>query len=481
MTTEYEPVIGLEVHLQLSTKTKAFCGCSTVFGSIPNSQTCPICLGLPGSLPVLNKEALKLALKSALALNCRIRDVLKFDRKHYYYPDLPKNFQISQYDMPLSYAGFLDIESAGAKKKINIRRIHLEEDAGKLLHPEGAAYSLVDYNRSGMPLLEIVSEPGINSPDEAYSYLTLLKSILEYCEVSSCDMEKGTLRCDANLSLRPKGTLGLGVKVEVKNLNSFKAVRSALSYEILRQKKALSSNEKIAQETRLWDDAKGATAILRSKEEAHDYRYFPEPDLVPFNIPNDEIESARRLLPELPYIKQARFVSQFGLSEYDARVLTQDKTTSIFFEECLKHVDDAKAVSGWITTELQSEANLRKKSLPELGLKPEPFCELIRMIKNGALSRLRGKDVLTEMIDKGLSAKEVVASKGLSQVSDENELEAIAEKVITENAKAVADFAAGKENAIAFLVGQLMRKSQGKANPKIAGEILRRKLEGGNK
>ncbi|MBI4335516.1 MAG: Asp-tRNA(Asn)/Glu-tRNA(Gln) amidotransferase subunit GatB, partial [Candidatus Omnitrophica bacterium] len=252
MTTEYEPVIGLEVHLQLATKTKAFCGCSTAFGSIPNSQTCPVCLGFPGSLPVLNKEALKFALKSALALNCKIRDVLKFDRKHYYYPDLPKNFQISQYDMPLSYAGFLDIETAGVKKRINIRRIHLEEDAGKLTHPEGAAYSLVDYNRSGMPLLEIVSEPDINSPEDAYSYLTLLKSVLEYCEVSSCDMEKGTLRCDANLSLRPKGTSGLGVKVEVKNLNSFKAVRSALSYEVERQNKALLSKEKISQETRLW-------------------------------------------------------------------------------------------------------------------------------------------------------------------------------------------------------------------------------------
>lgn len=475
---EYEPVIGLEVHLQLATRTKAFCGCNNAFGNPPNSQTCPVCLGFPGSLPVLNKEALKLALKSALALNCKIRDVLKFDRKHYYYPDLPKNFQISQYDMPLSYAGFLDIAFGGLKKRINIRRIHLEEDAGKLVHPEGSDFSLVDYNRAGVPLLEIVSEPDMNFPDEAYAYLSLLKMVLEYCDVSSCDMEKGTLRCDANLSLRPKGTKGLGVKVEVKNMNSFKAVRAALSYEIERQNRALSSNERIPQETRLWDDAKGITASLRSKEEAHDYRYFPEPDLVPFSVPEEEVEAARRMIPELPYAKEARFISQYNLSAYDAQILTQDKGVSLFFEECIKYLNDPKEVSNWIAKELQSQLNLRKKVVSELGLKPASLCELIKMVQDGSLSRLRAKDVLSEMIDKGTSARSVVDSKGISQVSDEGELEALADSVIAENEKAVSDYASGKEGAVAFLVGQLMKKSKGRANPKLTGDVLRRKLGG---
>ncbi|MDP3142423.1 MAG: Asp-tRNA(Asn)/Glu-tRNA(Gln) amidotransferase subunit GatB, partial [Candidatus Omnitrophota bacterium] len=345
---ELETVIGLEVHLQLATITKAFCGCSTAFGSTPNSQTCPVCLGFPGSLPVLNKKYLEFAMKVALALNCQIRDFVKFDRKNYYYPDLPKNYQISQYDMPLSTDGYVEINSEGSLKRIRIKRVHMEEDAGKLIHEDIRDASLVDFNRSGMPLLEIVSEPDLSSPEEAQEYLTTLKLTLKYLDVSDCDMEKGSLRCDANISLREKGQKELGVKTELKNMNSFKAVKVALGFEVNRQAEMISKGEKIIQDTRLWDTEKEVTVSMRSKEEAHDYRYFPEPDLVPFIIPKEEIEVAKRSLPELPQQRLIRFEKDYQLSGDDSFALVQDRELANYFEDCVKLYVQPKQICNWL-------------------------------------------------------------------------------------------------------------------------------------
>lgn len=469
---QYETVIGLEVHVHLKTKTKAFCGCSTEFGQDPNSQTCPVCLGLPGSLPVLNKRALELTIKTALALDCKVNNYLKFDRKNYYYPDLPKNYQISQYDMPISSNGFIILSSG---KKIKIRRAHLEEDAGKLIHETDS--SLVDYNRSGMPLLEIVSEPDINSPDEAYEYLTNLKLILQYIGVSDCDMEKGTLRCDANISLRKMGDKELGVKTELKNMNSFKAVKEALQFEINRQAEALNNGERIIQDTRLWDGQKEITVSMRSKEEAHDYRYFPEPDLVPFSIEQNFIDQIKKEIPELPQARASRFIKDLQLSEYDANVIIQDKALADYFEECAKLYKNAKNISNWLLGAVSSEINSRKASIQELKLKPEDLVGLIEEVDNATVSNLAAKEILTLMIDSGKSASAIISEKGLAQVSDEGELGRLADEAIKENSKSVEDYKAGKENALMFLVGQVMKKSKGKANPKVVGEILRGKLK----
>jgi aspartyl-tRNA(Asn)/glutamyl-tRNA(Gln) amidotransferase subunit B len=469
---KYETVIGLEVHVHLKTKTKAFCGCSTEFGREPNSQTCPVCLGLPGSLPVLNKKALELTIKTALALNCKVNNFLKFDRKNYYYPDLPKNYQISQYDMPISSNGFINL--AGGKK-IRIRRAHLEEDAGKLIHEKD--YSLVDYNRCGIPLLEIVSEPDINSPDEAYEYLTNLKLILQYIGVSDCDMEKGTLRCDANISLRKLGAKELGVKTELKNMNSFKAVKEALQFEIERQTQALNNGERIIQDTRLWDSEKQITTSMRSKEEAHDYRYFPEPDLVPFQIDDKLIEQIKKEIPELPQDRSQRFIMNYGLSEYDTKVIMQDKAMADYFEDCAKLYKNAKQVSNWITGAIFSELNARKLSICELKLRPKSLIELIEQVDKAVISNLKAKEILTLMLDTGKSSVEIIKEKGLAQVSDESELEKFAKEVIFENKNVAQDYKNGKENAIMFLVGQVMKKSKGRANPKIVMEILKERLK----
>ncbi|MCQ9208890.1 MAG: Asp-tRNA(Asn)/Glu-tRNA(Gln) amidotransferase subunit GatB, partial [Omnitrophica bacterium] len=353
----YKVVIGLEVHVHLATLTKCFCSCSTEFGQRPNSQTCPVCLGFPGSLPVLNEQTLKLAIKAALALDCRISKFIKFDRKNYFYPDLPKNFQISQYDLPLSHDGALSIDTETGTKKIRIRRAHLEEDAGKLVHPEKARESLVDFNRSGMPLLEIVTEPDISSPEEAYEYLSRLKTILEYLEVSDCNMEEGSLRCDANISLMPKGAKRYGKKVELKNMNSFKGVKQALGYEVRRQQRLLQKKKRVVQETRLWDTQRCETVSMRSKEEAHDYRYFPEPDLVPFILDDAYIQKIKESIPELPNEKRQRFLSQYKIPEYDAGVLTSDKYLADYFEQCVTLYSQPKIVSNWIMTELLSHLN----------------------------------------------------------------------------------------------------------------------------
>jgi len=473
----YETVIGLEVHLQLATKTKAFCGCSTKFGQTPNSQTCPVCLGFPGSLPVLNEEAFKAALKTALALNCKIQKLIKFDRKNYYYPDLPKNFQISQYDMPLSYDGFIDIGvKDGAKKRIRIKRVHMEEDAGKLMHPEGERYSLVDYNRGGMPLLEIVTEPDINSPDEAYDYLTKLKSILEYLRVSDCDMEKGSLRCDANISIRPKGGKKLGTKVELKNMNSFKNVRSGLEYEVKRQESLIGEGGRIVQETRLWDADKLITKSMRVKEEAEDYRYFPEPDLVPFVVEKSDIEKIKKALPELPEARTGRFKSQFALSEYDAGVLTSQVDIAEYFEECVKLYPNPKTIANWIMGDIIALANDKALNIRELGFPAEALAGLLKMVDSGAISGKMAKDVLVEAIETRMSPDDIVRKNGLSQISDTGRIEEIIKLVLKKEEKSANDYKAGKRNAFTFLVGQVMKETKGKANPAIVNEILKKIL-----
>jgi len=472
----YETVIGLEVHLQLATQTKAFCACSTKFGQRPNSQTCPVCLGFPGSLPVLNEQAFHFAIKVALALNCRIQDLIKFDRKNYYYPDLPKNFQISQYDMPLSYDGFVHITSGGAPKKIRIKRVHLEEDAGKLIHPEGENYSLVDYNRTGMPLLEIVTEPDLSSPEETYDYLTKLKSILEYLKVSDCDMEKGSLRCDANISIRPKGSDKLGTKVELKNMNSFKNVKVALEYEVKRQNSCIEDGTKIFQETRLWDAAKQTTASMRLKEEAEDYRYFPEPDLVPFVVDKNVIAKISSGLPEMPQAKAERFASEYKLSSYDAAILTAQIDVADFFEEAVKIYPNPKVVANWLSGDIMAALNDKNIGIKDLGLSASALAGLLKMIESGAISGKMAKDVLKEAIATGTDPREIVQKKGLSQISDISKIEEIVDAVIGREAKSVNDYKSGKKNALTFLVGQIMKESRGKANPAIVNEILKKKL-----
>jgi len=473
----YETVIGLEVHLQLAARTKAFCGCSTKFGSPANSQICPVCLGFPGSLPVLNEEAFFFSIKVALALNCKIQDMVKFDRKNYYYPDLPKNFQISQYDMPLSYNGLVEIAAGDkARKKIRIKRVHMEEDAGKLIHPEGKSYSLVDYNRSGIPLLEIVTEPDMNSPDEAYDYLTRLKSILEYLKVSDCDMEKGSLRCDANISVRPIGSKQLGTKVELKNMNTFKGVRLALEYEAKRQVSALEGKGSIVQETRLWNAEKEVTVSMRTKEEAEDYRYFPEPDLVPFQPPGDMIKKARESLPELPEAKLNRFIKDFGLSEYAANVLTSQIDIADYFEECAKAYLDRKALANWITGDIMAALNEKNVNIKELGLSPAGLAGLLKMIDSGVISGKMAKDVLREAIETKIDPKEIVNSKGLSQITDRKLIEEIVDLIIKREEKSVKDYKAGKSNALTFLIGQIMKESKGKASPALVNEILKKRL-----
>ena len=474
---EFETIIGLEVHVHLKTKTKAFCGCSTEFGNDPNAQTCPVCLGLPGSLPVLNEKALEYAVKVALALDCSVQEFIKFDRKNYFYPDLPKNYQISQYDMPIGLNGFLEVDlDNGEKNKIRIRRVHLEEDAGKLIHKEDGAYSLVDYNRCGVALLEIVSEPDINSPQEAFEYLKNLKLIVQYLGVSDCDMEKGSLRCDANISLRPKGEKGLGVKTELKNMNSFKGVRVALEYEVKRQKELLSEGGKIVQETRLWDDNKELTISMRSKEEAHDYRYFPDPDLVPFTLSKEFIDKIRGEIPESPQQKKEKFLSDYGLTEKEADIIISDVNLCLFFERVVKIKPESKKIYNWLSGPVLAYANDRKKSIVDLSLGPKELIKLIQYVTEGKLSNLAAKDVLFGMLDEGKSVDVIIREKGLVQVSSEDELEKFVVKVIKENPKSVQDFLSGKENAVMFLVGQTMKLSKGKANPKIVKDILFRRL-----
>lgn len=471
----YEAVIGLEVHLHLKTRTKAFCGCSTEFGKEPNSQVCPVCLGFPGSLPVFNRLALDYAIKVALALGCTVQEYTKFDRKNYFYPDLPKNYQISQFDLPLSRDGFLEINQQEKIKRIGIRRVHIEEDAGKLIHKDEV--SLVDFNRTGIPLLEIVSEPDLNSAQEAYDYLVALKSLIEYLDVSDCDMEKGSLRCDANISLRKKGDK-LGTKIELKNMNSFKAVKDALDFEIGRQAELLDEGKGIIQETRLWDAKELKTMPMRTKEEAQDYRYFPEPDLPPFIIEHKKIEEIKKTIPELPRQKILRFMKDYGLSEYDAKILVLSKRNADYAEACLAayQEEDKKPVVNWLIGPLLSETNPRNCEIPDLGVSAQGLIELVSFVEKEEISNLSAKSVLTEMIKTGKAATVIIKEKNLSQISDSGALDGIIELVIKENPKSASDYKAGKSNALMFLVGQAMKKSQGKANPKVVQDILKRRL-----
>ncbi len=472
---ELETVIGLEVHLQLATETKLFCSCEIKFASEANSKVCPVCLGLPGSLPVINKKAIDYAVKVALALDCTIGEQVKFDRKNYYYPDLPKNYQISQYDMPLSYNGQIFIKSENKDKRIRIRRVHLEEDAGKLIHEK--EHSLVDYNRCGIPLLEIVSEPDLASVDETYDYLVSLKTLLKYLAVSDCDMEKGSLRCDANISLRVKGKKTLGVKTELKNMNSFKAVKAALEAEAKRQSRLIEEGKDIIQETLLWDEEKRITIPMRSKEEASDYRYFPEPDLVPFSIQEKLLKEIRNSLPELPQEKLKRIVKMYKLSRAEAQFLVIDQKLVQFFEDCNRCLSDAKSILNWIKGPLTYELNQRNKTINELSIKPEDFVNLIKLLKSEVLNNLSAKTVLTLMIDRKKTPEEIIKEENLAQVSDEESLLKLAQETILENKKSVESFLQGKEKALMFLVGQVMRKSKGKANPKKAKELLEHELK----
>ncbi len=474
---KYETVIGLEVHLQLSTRTKIFCGCANVFGRDANTQTCPVCLGLPGTLPVLNKMALEYALKIAIALDCQINSIIKFDRKNYYYPDLPKGYQISQYDKPVAYDGHVWMTTAdGRAKKIAIKRTHLEEDAGKLIHDERNNCSLVDYNRTGTPLMEIVSEPDLRSPQEAYDYLQALKLTLEYLRVSDCDMEKGSLRCDANVSIRAAGEKTFGTKTELKNMNSFKAVRAALEFEEKRQREVLDSGGRISQETRLWDEGKGVTVVMRSKEEAHDYRYFPEPDLVPFKVSGEIMEEVRRSIPELPRQKFERFIGEYGIPEYDARIIVSDQHLAHFFEACTKLYADTKKISNWLNGPLLQELNARKMNFSDITIKPEDLVAIIRQVDENVLSNLSAKETLKQVLNSGKDVAAVIRDAGLAQVSDSAALETIVDELIREHQNVVTQIREGKASAVGFLVGQAMRKSQGKANPKMLGEIIQRKL-----
>lgn len=473
---EYEVVIGLEVHAELLTDSKIFCSCTTEFGGAPNTHCCPVCLGLPGVLPVANKKAVELAVKAALALNCEIAGYSKFDRKNYFYPDLPKAYQISQYDLPLAVNGYVDIETEEGVKRIGIKRVHMEEDAGKLVHSEAGDYSLVDYNRTGVPLIEIVSEPDIRSSEEARLYLNKLKSILQYTEVSDCKMQEGSLRCDANISLRPKGSGEFGTKTELKNMNSFKAVQKALDYEIERQRKVLERGESVIQETRRWDESRGITVSMRSKEEAHDYRYFPEPDLPPVVIDREFVERIRASIPELSHERKRRYINEYGLPEYDAGVLTDSKKLSDFFEECVRKYPNAKVVSNWIMGELLGALNAEDKEIEDTPLTPDHLVEMFTLMDKGTISGKIAKTVFKEMFETGKKPAKIVEEKGLVQISDEGELEKIIDKVIQENPQSVEDYRNGKEKALGFLVGQVMKHTKGKANPQLVNKLLKGKL-----
>ncbi len=476
---KYETVIGLEVHVQLKTKSKLFCGCSIEFGAPPNTHTCPVCTGMPGVLPVVNRQAVEYAIKSALALNCQVLSRSIFARKNYFYPDLPKNYQISQYEEPLARNGYLEIGTGGGRKKVRIARINLEEDAGKLLHYVGSREiegSLVDFNRCGVPLLEIVSSPDITSPEEAYTYLTTLKNILRYLEVSDCDMEKGSLRCDANVSVRPAGKKELGVKAEVKNMNSFRAIQKALEYEVKRQIKALESKERIVQETRLWDEKKEKTHSMRSKEEAHDYRYFPEPDLVPLIVEKEWKENIKKTISELPDTRRERFMRDYKLSQYDAGVLTAEKALAEYFEQVVKAYNNPKVVTNWVTVELLGRLNAVNKGVEESPVSTGQLAELLKLIEKGIISGKIAKTVFEEMFNSGKNPQAIVREKKLVQITDEKEIGKIVEEVLKENPDAVKEYGKGKEKAIGHLVGQVMRKTRGKANPQLVNKILKDKL-----
>jgi aspartyl-tRNA(Asn)/glutamyl-tRNA(Gln) amidotransferase subunit B len=482
---KYEPVIGLEVHVQLLTNTKIFCGCSARFGDAPNSNVCPVCLGLPGTLPVLNKRVIEMAVRASLALNCTVHEHSRFARKNYFYPDLPKGYQISQYELPLATGGWIEIEHPrlgghdAARKRIGITRLHVEEDAAKNLH-EGFAQSAdkayIDYNRCGTPLCEIVSEPDIRTPEEAYAYLTTLRQIMLYTGVSDCNMEEGSLRCDANVSVRPRGSSAFGTKVEVKNLNSFRYLQKALEYEIERHIGVIESGGHISQETRLWNQPAGRTDSMRSKEKAHDYRYFPEPDLLPVHVSAAWREEIRRTLPELPEAKRTRFVSAYSITPYDAEVLTGTQALADYFEAVAKAGTSPKNAANWIQTELLRRLNDSGKEIDASPVSPAALAELIKLVESGQITGAIGKKVFATMFETRRAAAEIVAAEGFAQISDTSAIEKAARGVIEKNPDNVAKFKAGNEGVFKFFVGQVMRATRGQANPQAVNDILRKLL-----
>jgi len=475
----YEPVIGLEVHVQLQTRTKLFCGCSTEFGSAPNTQVCPVCLALPGALPVVNREAIELAVKAGLALNCRINPSSRFARKNYFYPDLPKGYQISQYDRPLAEHGWLDLPLDGGSQRIGITRVHLEDDAGKSIHEgyqDSDRYSYVDLNRSGVPLIEIVSEPDLRSSAEAYAYLTEMKLVLQYIGVSTCDMEKGRLRCDANVSVRPRGAEKLGTKTEVKNLNSFRYLQRALDYEIARQVAILDGGGTIPQETRLFNVETGETAAMRSKEHAHDYRYFPEPDLLPLAVSVERWGLIRAQLPELPGARRKRLVAQYGLPEYDAQVLTLTPALGDYFEEVARASGEPKLASNWVMGELTGALKAADLAIERSPVSAANLAELIRLLSSGAVTGKLAKDVFAKMFATGRPAPEIIESEGLKTISDTGEIEKMLEEILAANPKQVEQYKGGKKGVLGFFVGQIMKATRGQANAAVVNELLARKL-----
>ncbi len=479
MIARYEPVIGLEVHVQLATATKIFCGCPTSFGAPPNTNVCPVCLGLPGALPVLSREAVELAIKGGLALNCQVRSTSRFARKNYFYPDLPKGYQISQYDEPLAEHGYVDIVVDGAPRKIGVTRVHMEDDAGKSIHDgfkDSDRYSYVDLNRSGTPLIEIVSEPDMRSSAEAYAYLTEVKQVLQFVEVSTCDMEKGHLRCDANVSVRLKGAEKFGTKAEVKNLNSFRFLKLALDYEIARQVALLESGGRVVQETRLYNSDVGETFSMRSKEDAHDYRYFPEPDLAPLRVGEEWLGQVAATMPELPSRKRARFVGEYGLSEYDAELLTATRAIAEYFETAARVSGNAKTAANWVMGDLMGALKAEGKEIADSPVTAQSLGELVKQIGSGELSGKLAKEIFPKMFSTGEAASAIMEREGLKQISDTGALEKIIADVIANNPKQVEQYKGGKTTVINFLVGQAMKATRGQANVAVVTDLFKQKL-----
>ncbi|MCF8033807.1 MAG: Asp-tRNA(Asn)/Glu-tRNA(Gln) amidotransferase subunit GatB [Desulfarculaceae bacterium] len=473
---EYEAVIGLEVHAQLLTESKIFCGCSTKFGAPPNTHVCPVCLGMPGVLPVLNQKVVEFTIRAGLATNCAIQPKSVWARKNYFYPDLSKNYQISQYELPICLDGWLDIEVEGENRRIGITRIHMEEDAGKLVHDPSQPVSYVDYNRTGVPLMEIVSEPDLRSPEEAGAYLRTLRDVLIYLEICDGNMEEGSFRCDANISLRPVGQAEFGIRAELKNMNSFRGVTKALEYEIRRQRAILDEGGKVVQETRLWDADQGKSFGMRGKEEAHDYRYLPDPDLPPLVVDEAWVERVRSELPELPGAKRARFMEAYGLNDYDAGVLTAGRPLADYYEAVVAAGAPPKAAANWMMTDLLGALKAEGREIGQAAVKPQGLAELIALIDSGAISNKMAKEVFAEMMATGKGAAKVVEEKGLTQVSDEGELEGLLKEIFAANPEEVEAFKGGKKKLMGFFVGQVMQKTKGQANPKLVNQLVNKLL-----